>query len=74
MMICEDFGFYWTHRLLHHPLFYKKIHKVHHEFNNTTILATTYNHPVESVITSLPTALGMFILGKRCHYSTYITW
>lgn len=74
MMICEDFGFYWVHRTLHLPFFYKNIHKVHHEVTNTTVLATTYVHPIESLVTSLPVAFGMMILGKRCHYATYIVW
>src|SRR5665647_1053589 len=30
-LIVGDFSFYWLHRLLHHPLFYK-YHKDHHNF------------------------------------------
>ena len=29
--MCEDFFFYWSHRTLHLPYFYKRIHKIHHE-------------------------------------------
>ncbi|KAF9924893.1 Chromosome 5 4 [Modicella reniformis] len=28
--VIEEFGFYYGHRLLHHPMFYKRIHKQHH--------------------------------------------
>lgn len=31
-MLVTDFIFYWSHRLLHHRLIYKHIHKKHHEF------------------------------------------
>lgn len=37
-LMCEDFVFYWTHRLLHLPYFYKKIHKIHHEFGFITYI------------------------------------
>lgn len=47
MMLVEDFAFYWSHRMLHTPYLYKKVHKVHHEFNNTVSIAATYAHPVE---------------------------
>ncbi len=29
-MICEDFAFYWGHRILHSKYLYPKIHKIHH--------------------------------------------
>ena len=30
-LIIDDTWFYWTHRLLHHPRFFKYVHKVHHK-------------------------------------------
>ncbi|KAJ2848382.1 C-4 sterol methyl oxidase, partial [Coemansia brasiliensis] len=29
--VIEDFYHYWAHRLFHYGIFYKRIHKVHHE-------------------------------------------
>jgi len=29
-LVIEEIGFYYGHRLLHHPKFYKRIHKQHH--------------------------------------------
>ncbi len=34
-MVAEDFLFYWIHRLMHHRLLYKYIHKQHHRYKNT---------------------------------------
>ena len=30
MVILHDAYFYWTHRLLHHPAFFERFHRVHH--------------------------------------------
>jgi len=46
-MLCEDFFFYWCHRLLHHPKLYPYIHKIHHEYNITISIAAEYAHPLE---------------------------
>lgn len=31
-MAWNDFAVYWVHRALHHPILYKRVHKVHHLF------------------------------------------
>lgn len=75
MMLVEDFAFYWSHRMLHTPYLYKKVHKVHHEFNNTVSIAATYAHPVEYFFGNLlPTSYGFMILGNKCHMVTYLIW
>lgn len=76
MMLCEDFSFYWAHRLLHtFPFLYKKVHKIHHEFVNSVSISASYAHPVEYVLgNSVPTALGFMILGNKCHFITYLIW
>lgn len=56
-MLCEDFVFYWGHRLLHHPLLYRKIHKTHHEYNITVSFASEYCHPLEFLISSIVSVL-----------------
>jgi len=37
-----DYIYYWNHRLLHHPLFWK-IHQVHHTVSEMDILGTSRN-------------------------------
>ena len=31
-LVIEEIGFYYGHRLMHHPVLYKRFHKMHHEF------------------------------------------
>jgi sterol desaturase/sphingolipid hydroxylase (fatty acid hydroxylase superfamily) len=31
-MLCEDFTFYWSHRLLHRKEVYSYVHKMHHKY------------------------------------------
>lgn len=50
ILVCaflNDFGFYWTHRLLHVPWLYSRIHKKHHEYHGTIGFAAEYAHFVK---------------------------
>ena len=40
-LLSEDFLFYWQHRLLHHRLIYKYVHKRHHEFKQNVGIAVS---------------------------------
>lgn len=67
-IFCEDFMFYWSHRTLHLPWFYKNIHKVHHEWYNTVSISSEYAHPVEFLIgNTIPLFLGTFLLWGNAH-------
>ncbi len=52
MMLIHDTYFYWTHRLLHIPWFYKKMHRVHHSSPNPSPWAAFCFHPIEAFIES----------------------
>jgi sterol desaturase/sphingolipid hydroxylase (fatty acid hydroxylase superfamily) len=74
-MLCEDFSFYWTHRLLHWDVIYPYIHKIHHKHINTVSIASEYSHPIEFTFGNvLTTNSGPLILGKRVHLLTYLLW
>lgn len=53
MMLIHDTYFYWTHRLLHLPWFYKKWHRVHHSSPHPSPWAAFCFHPIEAFIESL---------------------
>src|SRR5436190_8196685 len=50
MILFHDMYFYWTHRLLHLPGWYQKVHSVHHLSSNPSPFTSLAFHPVESVI------------------------
>lgn len=74
-MLCEDFTFYFTHRLMHWGPFYKRIHKIHHSYKTTVGIAAEYCHPVEFVFSNmLPSAIGPALLGPKAHIVTVFAW
>jgi len=72
-IMINDTGFYWTHRLLHHPAIYKHIHKKHHEFKQVVGFAAEYAHPVEGILSNgIPTIAGPLLFGA--HIFTIWLW
>jgi sterol desaturase/sphingolipid hydroxylase (fatty acid hydroxylase superfamily) len=75
LMICEDFFFYWCHRILHIKQLYPYIHKMHHKYTNVVGISAENAHPIEFIFgNALPTYSGVLILGGRIHLYTIILW
>lgn len=83
--IFEDFYHYHMHRFMHWPPFYKKIHKVHHEYAAPFGIAAEYAHPVETMILGFGTIGGPLIYHAfasyfqfgaawELHLITMLTW
>ncbi|XP_064636730.1 fatty acid hydroxylase domain-containing protein 2-like [Lineus longissimus] len=71
--VVEEFTFYYSHRMLHHPRLYKHIHKIHHEWTAPIGFISIYAHPIEHVLSNLfPPMLGPFLLGS--HIGTAWLW
>jgi sterol desaturase/sphingolipid hydroxylase (fatty acid hydroxylase superfamily) len=71
--LVEELGFYYAHRMFHHPRLYKHIHKVHHEFTAPVGIASIYAHPLEMLVANLmPLAAGPIICGS--HIGTAMLW
>jgi Delta7-sterol 5-desaturase len=48
-LAAHDTWFYWTHRLMHRPWWFKKAHAVHHESRPPTAWAAMSFHPWEAL-------------------------
>ncbi|NWU93047.1 FXDC2 protein, partial [Upupa epops] len=71
--LLEEILFYYTHRLVHHPLLYKNIHKKHHEWTAPIGVVSVYAHPLEHIMSNtLPVMAGPMIMGS--HIVTIATW
>ena len=72
ILFVQDFMFYWSHRTLHLPFLYKRVHKVHHEFYNTIAFASLYAHWFEWLFGNLmPVFINLFIFQDKLHVATF---
>lgn len=75
-LLIREALFYYSHRLLHIPFFYRRIHKKHHKFTAPIALAAQYAHPLEQIFANaLPISLPPQLL--RSHVLTfwvYLAW
>ena len=72
-ILCEEIGFYYSHRFLHKRSLYKYIHKQHHEWTAPIAVTAMYCHPLENIGSNLlPPFLGVFIMGS--HVATAWIW
>lgn len=60
-LLVHDTYFYWTHRAMHHPLFFKVFHKVHHLSTNPSPWAAFAFHPLEAVVEASIIVLVAFL-------------
>ncbi|MPC17556.1 Fatty acid hydroxylase domain-containing protein 2 [Portunus trituberculatus] len=71
--IIEEVLFYYFHRLCHHRLLYKHIHKLHHEWQSPIAVTAAYAHPVEHLfVNMIPIMVGPILLGS--HPATIWLW
>lgn len=72
-LIFEEIGFYYSHRIFHHPRVYRYIHKIHHEWTAPISVVALYCHPVEHLFANImPLLIGPVVMG--CHIATFMLW
>lgn len=61
LMFLHDAYFYWMHRAVHHPRWFKLVHQVHHDSITPTPFAAFSFHPLEAILEAfiLPALLWM---------------
>eukprot|EP01060_Flectonema_neradi_P015062 TRINITY_DN21740_c0_g1_i1.p1 TRINITY_DN21740_c0_g1~~TRINITY_DN21740_c0_g1_i1.p1 ORF type:complete len:282 (+),score=21.52 TRINITY_DN21740_c0_g1_i1:39-848(+) len=65
--VLQEFTFYTSHRTLHIPYLYTRIHKVHHEYKTPVAVVGTYAHPLEHQIVSAPVILLPYLVGMHMY-------
>ena len=71
--------FYWIHRMLHLPFFYKRIHYIHHSMDDKELysLIGEYSHFIENFFNDIvPLLSGPFIWAYFCpmNISIFVCW
>ncbi|MGL4542130.1 MAG: sterol desaturase family protein [Polymorphobacter sp.] len=61
-LFVHDSYFYWTHRLMHRPRLFRRVHAVHHESNPPTAWAAMSFHPWESLSGALLVPLLVLVV------------
>jgi lathosterol oxidase len=60
-LVFTDFMIYWIHRIEHHKLIYKYIHKPHHKWVVPTPYAALAFHPLDGYAQSLPYHIFVYL-------------
>lgn len=70
-LLLHDSWFYWTHRLMHRPTIYKRMHAVHHASRDPTAWAAMSFHPWESITGAV--LIPALVLLIPIHYGALLT-
>ena len=69
-LAAHDSWFYWTHRLMHRPRIYKRMHAVHHASRDPTAWAAMSFHPLESLTGAI--VIPLLVLSVPIHYGALL--
>jgi sterol desaturase/sphingolipid hydroxylase (fatty acid hydroxylase superfamily) len=62
VLLLHDTWFYWTHRLMHVPRWFRLAHAVHHDSRPPTAWAAMSFHPIEAVTGAIVIPLLVFVI------------
>ena len=72
LLFIDDTFFYWSHRAMHLPRFYKFFHKVHHESTDPSPLTAFAFHPSEAVVEQFIGFIVPFLL--PLNFGVIVAW
>jgi len=72
-LLVEEIGFYYGHRLAHHPSIYGAVHKIHHTYFSPVAYSAVYAHPLEHIIVNVAPVVAGPIL-TAAHPATAAAW
>ncbi|MDG6079387.1 fatty acid hydroxylase family protein [Erythrobacter litoralis] len=61
-LLIHDTWFYWTHRLMHRPSWFRRMHAVHHASRPPTAWAAMSFHPWEAITGAIVIPLLVFVV------------
>lgn len=61
-LLLHDTWFFWTHRLMHRPWWFRKMHAVHHDSRPPTAWAAMSFHPWEALTGAIVIPLLVFVV------------
>ena len=61
-LLAHDTWFYWTHRLMHRPKWFRKMHAVHHASRPPTAWAAMSFHPWEAITGAVAISALVFLI------------
>jgi len=59
--VLSDLGLYWMHRLMHHPVLFRAIHRWHHRTLSPTAFTASAMHPLEFAAYQAVAAAPLFL-------------
>lgn len=73
LLLVEELLFFSVHWLMHKKTFYKKYHRIHHEYAESIGIATHYVHYVEHIVGNLlPVFAGLMLF--HVHMVSFFIW
>ena len=62
LIVLHDAWFYWTHRLIHHPKLFRRLHREHHKSHNPSPWTAYSFDPGEAVVNAIYLPLVLLIV------------